>query len=116
MEYKTEIKYLRISSRKLREVVNMIKNKSISDVLTQLEFINKKGAVLLLSAFKSAIADAQNNKNAKADKLILKNLQIDKGPDLKRWRPASRGMAHPYKKRTSHIKLVLTDELNPKQI
>ena len=110
MEYKTEIKYVRMSPRKMREVADMIRRLSLTDALVSLKHTNKKAAGILQKALKSAIKDAENNHKSSIGTLYLKSIEVNGGPTFKRWRPVSRGMAHPYLKRTSHIKIILTDE------
>lgn len=114
VDYKTEIKYLKISPRKLREIVGVVKKQQLTKILGSLQFMNKKGANILLKVLKSAVANIESNTEKAADKFKIKSIEVNGGPKLKRWRPASRGMAHPYRKYRSHIKLILTDELETK--
>ena len=107
MEYKAEIKYLRISPRKLREVVNMVKKRPLAKMLIDLKFVEKKAARLLLKALESAVANAVNNFTVPQERLELKEMVVNEGPSFKRWRAASRGRAHPYRRPTSHIRIVL---------
>lgn len=112
VEYKSEAKYLRIGPRKLREVADVVKKQSLPEMLVNLQHIDKKGSNLLLKALKSAIANVENNSSLTLDKLRLKKIAINEGPSFKRWRPVSRGRAHPFKRRTAHIEIVLMDDLN----
>jgi large subunit ribosomal protein L22 len=75
-----------------------------------LAFTAKKSARLVLSTLKSAIANAENNNNLRADKLTVKEAVVGEGPTLKRFRPKARGSAGPIRKRTSNIQIILTDE------
>tara|TARA_Y100000310_G_C20023765_1_gene508627 strand:- start:144 stop:410 length:267 start_codon:yes stop_codon:yes gene_type:complete len=88
----------------------MIKKQPLSEIITMLEFTNKRASNVLIKAFKSAIANTKNNHSTSNKNLKLKMLEINEGAVLKRWRPVSRGSAHPYKKRMSHIKIILTDK------
>ena len=101
---------VRISSRKVRLVADAIRNKSVAQALNSLTLIKKRGSGVLHKTLKSAIANAINNAKLKEDSLVIKNIEVDQGPFLKRSRPSGRGRFHPYKKRSSHIKIVLTDE------
>jgi large subunit ribosomal protein L22 len=116
MDYRTEIKYIKTSPRKLREVADVVREQPLSKILVNLEFIEKRAAGVLKKAIKSAVSNAQNNHSVALDNLKLKVLEVNEGPRLKRWRPVSRGMAHPYQKKTSHIKIILTDNLSDRVI
>lgn len=113
MEYKSEAKYLRVSPRKLREVADVVRDQPLEKMLISLETIQKRAAQHLLKALKSAVANVEN-KEKQPENLKLKLLEINKGPVFKRWRPVSRGAAHPYTRKTSHIRIILTDDQNSK--
>lgn len=114
MDIRAEAKYIRMSPRKLRKVADAVKGEELEEIITNLRFIRKRAAKPLLKAINSAVANAQNNHEIERDELRLKSLEINEGPTFKRWRPVARGMAHPYEKKTSHIKIVLTDDSSPK--
>lgn len=107
MEYKSEQKYLILSPRKIRPVVEVIKKMTPMKALDQLPFIKKRASEFLFKVIKSAVANAMQ-KGADANNLIFKEIQIGEGPRLKRGQPVSRGRWHPIKKRMSHIKVILT--------
>ena len=107
MEVKAEAKYIRTSPRKVRLVVETIKNLSPQRALDYLKFINKRAAKPLSKLIQSAIANAKNNFGLKPEDLKFKEIQVGEGPTLKRWRAISRGRAHPIMKRASHIKIIL---------
>lgn len=108
MDIKAELKFAKISPRKMRLLANSIKKMRINDALNTLTFSNKKGAVLIKSVLESAISNAKNNFRINKEDLIIKKIDIFGGPAYKRWRAVSRGVTHEYKKRTSHIKVTLT--------
>ncbi len=81
---KTQAKYLRISPRKLKLVVEAISHLSPEESLKRLRFLNKKGARFLIKAIKTAIADAQHNFQLKKGSLTFKNILVQEGPRLKR--------------------------------
>jgi len=110
MEVKATAKYIRISPRKVRLVVNAIKGLSPQKALTYLKFIKKRAAQPLAKVIKSALSNAKTNHNLQPEKLKFKKIEVTEGPTLKRWRPISRGRAHKINKRTSHIKVVLEGE------
>lgn len=109
MEIKAESKYVRISPRKAQLVARAIKGLSLKEALESLSFIRKKAAKPIFKTLKSAIANATHNLKLKEENLRIRSIEILKGPVFKRWRPVSRGRAHPYLKRTSHIKVVLEE-------
>jgi len=106
MVAKSEAKYIRISPTKVRMVIDLIKGAKISDAMLRLELINKKGALYLKKALKSAVANAKN-KGYEEDKLFISKIVANPGPALKRFRAASFGRATMVKKRTSHILIEL---------
>lgn len=107
MEVRAYQKYIRVSPRKLRLVADAVRNMPPNQALTNLKFMNKRAAVPLAKIFKQAISNAQNNLNLKEADLKTKELLVEEGPTLKRWRAVSRGRAHQIMKRTSHLKLIL---------
>ena len=110
MEVKAYTKYARMSPLKVRKVARAIQGRNAGEALEMLSLIPRKSARLIGKTLKSAIANAENNNNLSSDPLTIKSTIIEEGPAFKRFRPAARGSAHPYKKRTSHIRIVLTDE------
>ncbi len=108
MEIKAELKFARISPRKARLVAANLHKMRLDEALTQLEFSEKKAAGLIKSVLNSAIANAKNNFGINKEDLVIKQVDVLPGPFYKRWRAVSRGAAHLYKKRTSHIKVILT--------
>ena len=106
MEIKSEQKYLIISPRKIRPVVDVIRKLSVQKAMDSLPFIKKRGSDLLLKVIKSAVANA-TQKGVSITDLKFKEIQIGEGPRLKRGQPVSRGRWHPIKKRMSHIKVIL---------
>lgn len=108
MEVKAEAKFIRMSPRKARLVADSIKQFSPAVALEQLRFINKAAASPLAKVIASALANAANKK-LKTENLKFKKIEVLEGPRMKRWRPVSRGMVHQYKKRTSHIKVILEE-------
>lgn len=114
MQVQAEIKYIRISERKLRDLARNLRGMTVKKALGNLNFVPTKGARLLIKAIESAFANGVNTHKLNGDALVISRIEILKGPFFKRWNPVSRGMAHAIKKRTSHIKVVLTD--NKKQM
>lgn len=106
-EYKSVQKYLVMGPRKLRLVVAMAKKLSPVVAVEKLPFVAKRATEPLVKVIKSAIAQAKAQGISDTD-LIFKEIQINEGPRLKRGRAASRGRYHPFKRRMSHIRVVLT--------
>lgn len=110
MEIKATTRYVRISPSKVRDLARAMTGLSVSDALRVVEFSERKGAILLTKTLKSAIANAENNSKLSAEKLFVTHAVVEQGPVLKRHWPRSRGMVSPVLKRTSHIKITLTDK------
>ncbi|NOY14798.1 MAG: 50S ribosomal protein L22 [bacterium] len=106
---KTIAKNVRISPRKLRLVVKMVKDMPISQLVDHLSLMPNKAARILYKTLKTALADASHNFDLSKDKLKLDHIRVDEGMVMKRWRAISRGRAHAYKKRTSHLTIVLKE-------
>lgn len=106
MEYKTFQKYIPISPKKLHEVALLIKGLSPAQALERLSFSKKRGAIYLAKAIRVALANAFNQ-GEKEENLVFSKVEINQGPVLKRWKPASRGRVGHYKRKTSHIRVVL---------
>ena len=110
MEVRSIYKYARISAFKVREVTREIQGLPVSAALDVLAFTPKKAAFLINKTLKSAIANAENNANLKADGLVVKEAVVGEGPTSKRMKTRARGSGSQILKRTSHIRIVLTDE------
>ncbi|MBN1403780.1 MAG: 50S ribosomal protein L22 [Opitutales bacterium] len=109
MEVQATTKFVRISPTKIRDLARVIRGKRAEDAVNLLRFIPRKGARLLSKTLKSAMANAENNNNLSADSLVITKVLVDEGPAIKRFKPAARGSAHPFKKRITHINIVLSD-------
>lgn len=108
-EASATIKYQRANPRKLRALARLFKKLPLMEMLSQLKFSPKQVAGPLLAALESAIANAKNLK-LETGNLIIKTMEIGEGPRQKRWQPVSRGSSHEYKKRTSHIRIILAEK------
>lgn len=115
MQVTSTYKYARISAFKAREVTREIQGLPVSSALDIVAFSPKKAAALIAKTLKSAVANAENNNDLRADKLVVKEATIGEGPTFKRFQPKARGSAGPILKRTSHIRIVLTDEIEIKK-
>jgi len=110
MEIRATTKYVRLSPSKARDLARAMKGLSVPKALEITEFTRRKAAFFLGKTLKSAIANAENNNGLMADDLYIQHAAVEEGPLIKRFRPRARGVASPIMKKTSHIKIVLTDQ------
>ena len=111
MQVRSTYRYAKISPFKVREVTRAIQGLPVSAALDILAFTPKKAAFLINKTLKSAIANAENNANLKADGLVVKEAVVGEGPTFKRMMTRARGSGSRVLKRTSHIRIVLTDDV-----
>ena len=109
MEVKAVAKYMRISPRKVRVLIDSIKGKSAENGLDHVKFMPQKGAKMLEKLIRSAVANADQNPNIDVDSLVIRNIYVDQGPTLKRFRARARGRGSRILKRTSHITVILAE-------
>lgn len=114
MQIKSIYRGARISAFKCREVTREIQGLPVAAALDILAFTPKKAATLVAKTLKSAVANAENNNNLRADRLVVQEATVGEGPTFKRFQPKARGSAGPIRKRTSHIRIILTDEIEIK--
>ncbi len=107
-EAKAVLRHLRMAPRKVRDVVNLVRGKQVGEAMTILKFTPRRAARVVEKVLKSVIANAVQREVGDADELWVSKAYVDQGTTLKRVQPAPRGMAHPIKKRTSHITLVVS--------
>ena len=111
MEVQALTKYARMSPKKVREVAREIQGRPATEALELLKFIPRKSARLIAKTLTSAVANAENNHNLSSDDLTIKSAIIEEGPVFRRFQPVARGSAHPIRKRTSHIRIILSNEI-----
>ena len=109
MEVTATSKYVRISPRKARSLADAIRGLPVDKALKIVQFSERKAAGMIGKAIKSAVANAENNAELSADDLWVREASVNPGPSLKRFWPRARGMVSPILKRTSHIRIILTD-------
>src|SRR5690606_10438947 len=102
-----------ISPRKVAPVAALVRGRSVEDALVILAHTPRRAAVPVAKAIKSAKANAGHNHGYKEDSLRITEISVTSGVRYKRFRPVSRGMAHPFQRRTSHIRVVVDGELKP---
>ncbi len=109
MEVKAAARFVRLSPRKARLVMNQIRGKKVEEALNMLSFSPLKAARLLKKLVNSAVANAEENAGLDVDILYIKKIYADEGPTLKRWRPRAMGRATRIRKRTSHLTVILDE-------
>jgi large subunit ribosomal protein L22 len=107
MEAKAVARYVRVSPRKARLVVDLIRGKSVPEARAILKFTPRAAAEVVEKALNSAVANAEHNLRVKGDELFVAATFVDEGPTLKRIRPRAQGRAFRINKRTSHITVVV---------
>lgn len=101
---------MRQSPKKMRFVLDTVRNLRVNDALEKLAFMNKKAAISISKTISSALANmAHNNETFDADNVFIKTAYVDEGPTMKRFRPAAMGRAVPIFKRSSHLTIVISD-------
>ncbi len=106
-QVKARARFVRIAPRKVRLVADELRGKKVVTALAHLGFISKIAAGPLSKLVNSAIANAEHNYNLEKESLYIKELTVNDGPIIKRFRPRAHGRAGAIRKRTSHIDLVL---------
>lgn len=109
MEVQALTKYVRVSPKKAREITREIQGRRAAEAQQLLKFIPRKSARLVAKTLHSAISNAENNNNLSGEDLVISKAVIEEGPTLKRFRAGARGSAKPIQKRTSHIRIILSD-------
>jgi large subunit ribosomal protein L22 len=117
MEAKANLKYLRITPRKVRVVADLIRGKKVGAALAQLAYVEKRAALPLAKLLRSAVANADQASKGQldVDQLFVKDLQVGQGPSLRRFMPRAMGRAFKILKKTSHISIVVGDEVPGKK-
>lgn len=109
---KAQAKWLRIGSRKLGLVMEVIRGKNALEALQILKLMPQKGARILGKVIKTAIANAKNNFKLDQETLIVSEIYANKGVTMKRWRARAKGRAFPILKKTSHVTVCVSAKEN----
>ena len=107
MEVRAVARFVRVSPRKARIVVDLIRGKSVAQAQEILAFTNRGIAETVEKTLNSAVANAEHNNHLRADNLVVKTAFVDEGPTLKRIRPRAKGSASRINKRTCHITIIV---------
>jgi large subunit ribosomal protein L22 len=111
MQVSSTYRYAKISPFKVREVTRAIQGLPVSAALDLVAFSPKKAAFLIAKTLKSAVANAENNANLRVDGLVVKEATVGEGPTMKRMMARARGSGSRILKRSAHIRIILTDEI-----
>lgn len=107
MEVKAKARFIRMSPRKIRLVIDMIRGLSVNQARLQLHVMKKAAAEPVEKLLESAVANAEHNFQLKAQDLYIKQIIADGGPTLDRWRARAFGRAASIRRRTTHISITL---------
>ena len=109
VEAKACAKHIRISPRKARQVVDLVRGKSVQEAYNILQFTPHKGSAIVMKVLKSAVANAEHNYDMDVDNLVVSTAFVDAGPSIKRFKPRAMGRADAINKRTSHITIMVSE-------
>lgn len=114
MEVIAKGKYIQLSPKKAREIASMVRGQNAKAAQVMVKNMPHKSAQVIEKVLASAMANAENNFNLDRNELTVAQIMVDGGPSLKRWKPAAKGAAHPRLKRTSHITVVVSGDVQNK--
>ncbi len=112
---RAQVRHLRVSAYKAREVLDLIRNKHVDDADGILEFTERAVAVEIRKVLSAAVANAEHNDEIDPNELFVSACYADEGPTLKRWRPRARGRATRIRKRTCHVTIIVS-RMDAKQL
>ena len=112
MEVRAVAKGIRVSPRKMRLIVDMVRGKKVDEALDILKFTPTPKAQIVAKVVKSAAANAENNFQMSPQDLRIVNIFANEGRTMKRYRPRARGRVSPILKRSSHITVIVGDKEN----
>ena len=110
MEARAITRHIGYPARKVRQVADLVRGKNVEEALEMLKFVNRVTAVPMSKTIKSAMHNMVNKKGGTVDAedMVIKSIQVDEGRTLYRLRPRAQGRAYRIRKRSSHIKVVVT--------
>ncbi|SDL83255.1 50S ribosomal protein L22 [Halarsenatibacter silvermanii] len=110
METRAVAKHQRISPRKARQVIDLVRGKDVDEAIGILKNTPRKASDMIEDVINSAAANAEHNHEMIRDELYISEAFVDQGPTMKRYKPRAMGQASTIRKRTSHITIVVSDE------
>jgi large subunit ribosomal protein L22 len=105
---RAEVRYVRMSAYKAREVLDLIRGKEVQQADEILQFVERDAGIVIQKCLRSAMANAEHNDQIDSTELFVSACFADEGPTLKRWRPRARGRATRIRKRTCHITIIVS--------
>ena len=111
MKAHARLNHVRQSPYQVRRVLDQVRGMPVEDAEDVLTHTQRRASDVILKCLRSAIANAEHNMALDRDELFIAEAYADEGPTLKRWRPRARGRATRIRKRTSHITIVVADEM-----
>jgi len=112
MEFRASHRYARISAKKVRPTANLIRGLQVNRAFDLLSVDQTRGAALFQKVLRSAVANAGQNNAIDVNSLVISDARVDEGPLLQgriRYRPGPMGRSMPYRKRTAHIKVIISE-------
>lgn len=109
-EAKAVARFIRISPRKVRLVVDLIRGKDVKEALAILKYSPQRASAPLAKVVKSAAANAEHNYDMDSDRLVVAACYVDQGPTVKRWKPRAMGRADVLRHRSSHITVIVSEK------
>lgn len=113
MEAKAFARYIRMSPRKVRQVVDLVRGRSVEEAINLLHFTPKRASNPVEKVLRSAVSNAMNSEEAaklEPEDLFIKEIWVDQGPTMRRYNPGPMGRASVIRKRFCHISVIVTDE------
>ena len=111
-QFRATHRYARITARKARPVMDLVRGRSVNDALATLRFVHRRASPMIQKVIRSALANAGQDLDVDVNRLYLAEARVDEGPLLggrARWRPRAQGRAYPILKKTSHIAVILAE-------
>ncbi|OIO16555.1 50S ribosomal protein L22 [Candidatus Kuenenbacteria bacterium CG1_02_38_13] len=115
MQVKAQLRYLRQSPRKVRMVCDSLRGVDVIQAENRLRLTNKSAVLPVLRLIKSAVANALNNDKLEKDNLFIKEIRVNQGPMLKRWRARAYGRAAAIQKKSSHVFIIIEEKVPSKK-
>jgi len=116
VKVKAKGKYFKISPKKMRLVADLIRGMDAKKALEYLNFVQKKASPMIKKVLASAVANAEHDFEIDKDNLFIKEIMVNEGPTLKRWKPRAFGRAGRIRKRSSHLEIILEEKVAGKHI
>lgn len=113
MQSRAVRKYIRSAPKKMRAVANAVRGKNVAEAISALGYMPHRASEPIARTLRDAVfnlIDQHRDERIDDEGLYLREIRVDQGPKYKRFRPAARGRAHPYRKHTSHLTVVIATE------